>query len=314
MKKFLILIVGIVVVLTGVWAVFRQSKGGSGDDRREAIEKEQIGPQMHERFSSGGEKQLKAVKTIEEQLAKLKEGVEGMGRDNRSEFREMSPEERVKFREQWVRMREERQEATKAIMAQIAILQGQRQPPAEGEELVIVSTRELKAIQELALKEKAAETAERLEMIKKGRADIGDRQLRAEKRPSTQQRQEISVEEVKAKKKAPHFTLNSFDGKTVSLSDHRGKIVVLEWFNFECPYVRYHYDTVSTMVELSNKYKDKNVVWLAINSTSHTTPEANKEFIEKHKLPYLILDDRSGKVGRAFGAKTTPYFYHRPQR
>jgi peroxiredoxin len=63
------------------------------------------------------------------------------------------------------------------------------------------------------------------------------------------------------------------------------------------------------MVALANKYKDKNVVWLAINSTSHTTPEANNEFAQKHKLPYPILDDRDGKVGRAYGAKTTPHIF-----
>jgi peroxiredoxin len=110
-------------------------------------------------------------------------------------------------------------------------------------------------------------------------------------------------------RKAPDFTLKSFDGETFSLSDLKGKIVVLEWFNFECPYVMYHYDEKTTMVDLANKYKDKDVVWLAINSTSHTTPEANKAFAEKHKLPYPILDDRDGKVGKAYGAMTTPHMF-----
>ncbi|NIP25799.1 MAG: redoxin domain-containing protein [Phycisphaerae bacterium] len=63
------------------------------------------------------------------------------------------------------------------------------------------------------------------------------------------------------------------------------------------------------MIKLANKYKDKNVVWLAVNSTSHTTPEANKKFAEQQKLPYPILDDRSGRVGHAYGAKTTPHMY-----
>jgi len=85
--------------------------------------------------------------------------------------------------------------------------------------------------------------------------------------------------------------------------------VVLEWLNFECPFVKYHYEKTNTMIDLANKYKDENVVWLAVNSTSHTTPEANNDFAEKHKLSYLILDDRSGKVGRAYGAKTTPHMY-----
>ena len=110
-------------------------------------------------------------------------------------------------------------------------------------------------------------------------------------------------------RKAPNFTLNSFDGKAISLSDYKGKIVVLEWFNYECPFVLRHYGNKSTMIGLANKYKDKNVVWLAINSTSHATPEANIEFAQKHKLPYPILDDRPGTVGRAYGAKTTPHMY-----
>lgn len=109
--------------------------------------------------------------------------------------------------------------------------------------------------------------------------------------------------------KAPEFTLTNYDGKTTSLSDYKNKIVVLEWFNYECPFVKYHYEKVNTMVELANKYRDKNVVWLAINSTKHLTTEKSKDFAKKYKLPYPILDDRSGKVGRAYGAKTTPHMF-----
>ena len=109
--------------------------------------------------------------------------------------------------------------------------------------------------------------------------------------------------------KAQQFTLKSFAGKEISLSDYKGKIVVLEWFNDECPFVKYHYDTVTTMVGLANKYKDRGVVWLAINSTNHTTPEQNKEWTTKHNLPYPILDDRSGEVGRAYGATNTPHMF-----
>jgi len=112
-----------------------------------------------------------------------------------------------------------------------------------------------------------------------------------------------------ASSKAPEFTLKNFDGKEVSLSDYTGKIVVLEWFNYECPFVIYHYEKVTTMVELANKYKDKDVVWLAVNSTKHLTTEKNKNFAENYKLSYPILDDRSGKVGRAYSAKTTPHMF-----
>jgi len=113
-----------------------------------------------------------------------------------------------------------------------------------------------------------------------------------------------------ADSKAPEFTLTNFDGKEVSLSDHKGKIVVLEWFNYECPYVIYHYgDNTNTMVKLANQYKDKNVVWLAVNSTKHLTVEKNKDFAEKYKVPFPILDDSSGEVGRAYKATNTPHMF-----
>ncbi len=127
-----------------------------------------------------------------------------------------------------------------------------------------------------------------------------------EEEPSTQPPEQIEPD---VARKAPELTLNSFEGKTISLSDYKGKIVVLEWFNYECPFVLRHYGSQPTMIGLANKYKDKNVVWFAINSTSHATPEANIEFAKKRNLPYPILDDRSGTVGRAYGAKTTPHMY-----
>jgi len=110
--------------------------------------------------------------------------------------------------------------------------------------------------------------------------------------------------------KAPEFTLSNFDGNEVSLSDYEGKIVVLEWFNYECPYVVHHYGgNTSTMVQLANKYKSKNVVWLAVNSTKHLTTEQNKDFAEKYEIPYPILDDRSGSIGHAYKATNTPNMF-----
>jgi peroxiredoxin len=112
-----------------------------------------------------------------------------------------------------------------------------------------------------------------------------------------------------ASAEAPGFTLANYDGRQISLSDYGGKIVVLEWLNFECPFVKYHYETKTTMADLAEKYKDMNVAWLAINSTKHATRDQDREFAEKHKLPYPILDDRSGKTGRAYGAVTTPHMF-----
>lgn len=118
-----------------------------------------------------------------------------------------------------------------------------------------------------------------------------------------------SAAAVEVGSKAPDFTLTNYDGNTVSLADYKGKIIVLEWFNYECPFVRYHYEKAKTMIELPDKYKDRGVVWLAINSTKHLTTEGNKEFAEKFKLGYPILDDRSGKVGHLYGARTTPHMF-----
>jgi len=286
-------------------------------------EGEKLRPQMRKRFESRREEQLKAIKAIEGQLAKLKEGLESMGRETRPDFHEMSPEEKAKLREERTKVREERQKAIEAIIAQIARLQGQRQPTAEGEELIIVNTGELKVIRELALKEKAEKTAQHLERIARVQRSFGGRLPRPElimpgtllgpRGPAALNSQGWKKGEMKellqAVNKAPSFILKSFDGKTISLSSYKGKIVVLEWFNLECPYVKYHYDTAHTMVELANKYKDKNVVWLAVNSTNHTTAGANIEFAQKHKLSYPILDDRSGEVGRSYGAKTTPHMF-----
>ena len=130
------------------------------------------------------------------------------------------------------------------------------------------------------------------------------------KEPEEQPSEEPSKQiEPTVARQAPDFTLKSFDGKTISLSDYKGKIVVLEWFNYECPFVLRHYGQKNTMVELANKYKDSNVVWLAVNSTNQVPPELNIQFAEERRLPYPILDDRAGKVGRAYGAKTTPHMY-----
>jgi peroxiredoxin len=244
------------------------------------------------------------------------------------------PEERAKLRERWTTMSEEERQAFREQMRERvgtprpAIGQQDRMGMTERFEEQITQMKaeheefigELKAIRDLAVKEKAKNTVERLDkLIQKNQkkfdenmAQLEQRRKRLERtlrqRPGTE-----AVEEQQARAAVP-FTLSTFDEKKVSLSDYNGKIVVLEWLNFECPFVKYHYEKPKTMLNLAEKYKDKNVVWLAINSTSHTTPEANKEFAEQQKLPYPILDDRSGRVGRAYGAKTTPHMYVINQR
>lgn len=104
------------------------------------------------------------------------------------------------------------------------------------------------------------------------------------------------------------FTLKDHTGKDVQLSGITGKIVVLEWLNPECPFVVAHYKA-GTMAGLAKKYADKGVVWLGINSTNSATIASNKSFADNHSLPYPVLDDHAGIVGKQFAAKTTPHMF-----
>lgn len=115
-------------------------------------------------------------------------------------------------------------------------------------------------------------------------------------------------------KPAPAFSVKDWDGKTRSLSDFKGKTVVLEWFNFYCPFVRKHYDP-GNMQSLQKKYTGKGVVWLSVCSSADgkpgwATPEAHKtNFKERNGAPTAVLIDADGTMGRAYGAKTTPHMF-----
>jgi peroxiredoxin len=122
--------------------------------------------------------------------------------------------------------------------------------------------------------------------------------------------QAMEKKEAALRLKVPDFTLKDQDGKDVKLSDYAGKVVVLEWTNPECPFVKYVYKGEEPpMVQLAEKYMEKGVVWLAVNSTKHWDVEKNKRWAEKKEIPYPILDDHTGEVGKAYGAKTTPHMY-----
>ena len=169
--------------------------------------------------------------------------------------------------------------------------------------------KELETIHKIAQEEKATDTAAKIETL------IAKRQEVHEAKIAQLQKQQDNVEKIAQRlgerrgRRAPNFDLDGFDGRNASLSKYKGRIVVLEWLSPDCPFSRYHYDTKSTMIDLAKKYRDKEVVWLAVNSTNSTTPEANREFAQKHRLPYPILDDRAGRVGRAYGARTTPHVF-----
>jgi len=115
-------------------------------------------------------------------------------------------------------------------------------------------------------------------------------------------------------KPAPDFTLSDASGKPVRLSELKGKYVVLEWVNPECPYVQKHYNS-GNMPALQKEYAGANVVWLAVNSTNpragdyKSTAQMQAWMKEKSGAPSATLLDESGKVGRAYGARTTPHMY-----
>ncbi len=114
-------------------------------------------------------------------------------------------------------------------------------------------------------------------------------------------------------KVAPDFTLKDLDGKEVKLSAYKGKQIVLEWFNPECPYVVYAYGDNGPTRDMRTRYAEQGIVWLTINSgapgNQGTDPKVNKAFLEKYKLQGSVLVDSDGKVGRAYAAKTTPHMY-----
>jgi peroxiredoxin len=113
---------------------------------------------------------------------------------------------------------------------------------------------------------------------------------------------------------APDFSAPDLSGKAVKLSDYKGKFVVLEWINPECPYVRRHYDS-GNMPSLQKELAGKDVVWIAVNSSSEssgefTPPEGMRKWLaSKGAAPSATLIDKDGKVGRLYNARTTPHMY-----
>src|SRR2546425_3846684 len=110
---------------------------------------------------------------------------------------------------------------------------------------------------------------------------------------------------------APDFSLTDAKGETYSPSQYKGKYVVLEWFNPECPFVKKHYGS-GNMQKLQEEYTGKGVGWLTIDSNA-TGSEGNLSADAASKVmtgwktrQTALLLDPEGKAGRAYGAKNTP--------
>jgi peroxiredoxin len=113
---------------------------------------------------------------------------------------------------------------------------------------------------------------------------------------------------------APDISVADSKGKTHTISQYKGKTVVLEWFNPGCPFVVKHYGS-GNMQKLQEDFTGKGVVWLTIDSSApgkegHLTPEqANAKMTEWKMKPTALLLDPDGKAGQSYGAKNTPHMF-----
>ncbi|MFO0972065.1 MAG: redoxin domain-containing protein [Phycisphaerae bacterium] len=105
---------------------------------------------------------------------------------------------------------------------------------------------------------------------------------------------------------APDFSLKDFAGKSYKLADYKDKVVVLEWFNKDCPFCKMYCDELK---ETAATYGKQGVVWFAVDSTHFRTDEENAAHAKEHKVSYPILSDFDGQTGHAYGAKTTPHVF-----
>ncbi|HUJ44021.1 MAG TPA: thioredoxin family protein [Opitutaceae bacterium] len=114
---------------------------------------------------------------------------------------------------------------------------------------------------------------------------------------------------------APDFTLTDIDGNTHSLAEYKGKIVVLEWVNPECPFVQKHYNKTGNIPRLQKTYTGDGVIWLSINSAApgkqgDYEPAQVKAWMQQvSAAPTDYFRDPSGMVGHLYGARNTPHIF-----
>jgi len=112
---------------------------------------------------------------------------------------------------------------------------------------------------------------------------------------------------------APGFTLNGVDGKPHSLADFRGRTVVLEWFNPDCPFVQLAHGRTQTLKDEGTRQKKAGVEWVAINSSAAGKQghgkATNQKGIQRFGIQYPVLMDPTGRVGRLYKATRTPEIF-----
>ena len=115
-------------------------------------------------------------------------------------------------------------------------------------------------------------------------------------------------------KPAPNFTAKDSRGKTHTLSEYKGKFVVLEWTNHECPFTHKHYAS-GNMQRLQKEWTAKGVIWFTVISSAqgnqgYMTDEQENSYVKKvGAAPTAVLMDPTGKLGHLYGAKTTPHMF-----
>jgi peroxiredoxin len=113
---------------------------------------------------------------------------------------------------------------------------------------------------------------------------------------------------------APAFSVKDSRGKTHTLAQYQGKTVVLEWTNDQCPFVKKHYES-GNMQALQKDATKSGVVWLSVISSApgkqgHVLgKQADALTVARKAAPSAVLQDDSGVMGKAYGAKTTPHMY-----
>ena len=125
---------------------------------------------------------------------------------------------------------------------------------------------------------------------------------------------QTAVSEAVVGNDAPQFTAKDSTGKEISLNSFKGKVVVLEWFNPNCPFVKKFYKN-GDMQRFQQELGAKGVVWLTVSSSAHgknghlTAEQAETTRVDLGMKSSALVLDESGTIGKAYGARTTPHMF-----